>query len=80
MPEVDPTKFCAIIEEIVIRQISAQENQVVDIIRCFGVGFGACHTEFVMTNKGPRLIEINYRNIGDYREFLMVRHARHSVI
>ncbi|MDP1678750.1 MAG: ATP-grasp domain-containing protein [Candidatus Nitrotoga sp.] len=50
---------------------NAQETQVVDIIRCFGVGFGACHTEFVMTDKGPRLIEINYRNIGDYREFLM---------
>ena len=50
---------------------NAQETQVVDIIRSFGVGFGACHTEFVMTDKGPRLIEINYRNIGDYREFLM---------
>ncbi|RJG01672.1 ATP-grasp domain-containing protein [Noviherbaspirillum sedimenti] len=50
---------------------AAQEAQVVDIIRRFGVGFGACHTEFVMTDKGPRLIEINYRNIGDYREFLL---------
>lgn len=50
---------------------SVQENQMVDIIRRFGVGFGACHTEFIMTNQGPRLVEINYRNIGDYREFLM---------
>ena len=50
---------------------AAQETQVVDMIRRFGVGFGACHTEFVMTEKGPRLIEINYRNIGDYREFLL---------
>lgn len=50
---------------------AAQEAQVVDMIRSFGVGFGACHTEFVMTGKGPRLIEINYRNIGDYREFLL---------
>jgi biotin carboxylase len=50
---------------------SAQEAQVLDMIRCFGVGFGACHTEFVLTPKGPRLIEINYRNIGDYREFLL---------
>ena len=48
-----------------------QEAQVVDIIRRFGIGFGACHTEFVMTGSGPRLIEINYRNIGDYREFLL---------
>lgn len=51
--------------------MAGQEAQVVDMIRRFGVGFGACHTEFVMTEKGPRLIEINYRNIGDYREFLL---------
>lgn len=50
---------------------AGQEAQVLDMIRNFGVGFGACHTEFVMTEKGPRLIEINYRNIGDYREFLL---------
>ncbi len=49
----------------------AEETRVLDIIRGFGVGFGACHTEFVMTDTGPRLIEINYRNIGDYREFLL---------
>ncbi len=45
--------------------------KVLDIVRAFGVGFGACHTEFVMSADGPRLIEINYRNIGDYREFLL---------
>jgi biotin carboxylase len=49
----------------------AAEDQVLDIIRRFGIGFGACHTEFVMTATGPRLIEINYRTIGDYREFLL---------
>jgi biotin carboxylase len=48
-----------------------QEAGVIEIIRHFGVGFGACHTEFVMTDSGPRLIEINYRSIGDYREFLL---------
>lgn len=48
-----------------------QESQVVDMIERFGIGFGACHTEFVMGADGPRLIEINYRNIGDYREFLL---------
>ena len=47
------------------------EQQVLEIIRRFGIGFGACHTEFVMTESGPRLIEINYRSIGDYREFLL---------
>ncbi|PTN12401.1 ATP-grasp domain-containing protein [Nitrosomonas aestuarii] len=48
-----------------------QETEVLNIIRNFGIGFGACHTEFVMTGAGPRLIEINYRNIGDYREFML---------
>lgn len=47
------------------------EQQVVDMIRALGVGFGACHTEFVLTESGPRLIEVNYRCIGDYREFLL---------
>lgn len=47
------------------------EAQVLEMIRQFGIGFGACHTEFVMSDSGPRLIEINYRNIGDYREFLL---------
>jgi biotin carboxylase len=50
---------------------AAVEAEVLDIIRRFGVGFGACHTEFVLTPQGPRLIEINYRSIGDYREFLL---------
>jgi biotin carboxylase len=45
--------------------------RVLEIVRAFGVGFGACHAEFVVTPQGPRLIEINYRNIGDYREFLL---------
>jgi biotin carboxylase len=45
--------------------------KVLEIVRAFGIGFGACHTEFVMSAHGPRLIEINYRNIGDYREFLL---------
>lgn len=42
-----------------------------EMVRRFGIGFGACHTEFVLTEAGPRLIEINYRSIGDYREFLL---------
>lgn len=50
---------------------SGPAARVLEIVRAFGVGFGACHTEFVVTPQGPRLIEINYRNIGDYREFLL---------
>lgn len=45
--------------------------EVVRQIVALGVGFGACHTEFVVTSQGPRLIEINYRCIGDRREFLL---------
>ncbi len=45
--------------------------EVCDQIRGFGVGFGACHTEFIATPEGPRLIEINYRCIGDQRDFLL---------
>src|SRR3546814_4263544 len=37
----------------------------------FGVGLGACHSEFVVTPRGPVLVEINYRSIGDNREFLL---------
>nr|WP_255487102.1 ATP-grasp domain-containing protein [Oceanospirillum sediminis] len=42
-------------------------------LKALGVGFGTCHTEFVMTDKGPRLIEVNYRNIGDQSDFLMAQ-------
>lgn len=42
-------------------------------VRAFGVQFGACHTEFVLTANGPRLIEINYRSVGDGRELLLNR-------
>lgn len=37
----------------------------------FGVGLGACHSEFIVTPRGPVLVEINYRSIGDNREFLL---------
>lgn len=40
-------------------------------LKALGVGFGACHTEFIMTKDGPRLIEVNYRNIGDQSDFLI---------
>ncbi|QTP54127.1 siderophore biosynthesis protein [Billgrantia sulfidoxydans] len=46
-------------------------DDVTDQIRRFGIGFGSCHSEFVLTPTGPRLIEINYRTIGDGREFLL---------
>lgn len=30
-----------------------------------------CHSEFIITDSGPVLVEINYRSIGDGREFLI---------
>lgn len=50
---------------------AGQKASVLRQIVTFGVGFGSCHTEFVLTEAGPRLIEINYRTVGDHREFLL---------
>lgn len=46
-------------------------DAVVKQLKTLGVGFGICHTEFVMTGTGPRLIEVNYRMIGDGADFLL---------
>lgn len=50
-------------------------RQAFQQIKAFGIGFGACHSEFVLTEHGPRLVEINYRSIGDGCEFLLDRIA-----
>lgn len=42
-------------------------------VAAFGVNFGVCHSEFILTAQGPVLVEINYRSIGDGREFLLDR-------
>lgn len=49
------------------------ETQALEQVRQFGVGFGVCHSEFIATDNGPVLVEINYRSIGDGREFLLDR-------
>jgi biotin carboxylase len=36
-----------------------------------GIGFGACHTEFVVHEGRARIIEVNYRLIGDHCDFLL---------
>ncbi|WP_245691019.1 ATP-grasp domain-containing protein [Sinosporangium album] len=46
-------------------------EHVLGALRALGVGFGACHTEYVVTESGPRIIEINYRLIGDDCDFLL---------
>ncbi|WP_424893150.1 ATP-grasp domain-containing protein [Streptomyces sp. XH2] len=40
-------------------------EQVLAQLRALGVGFGACHTEYVAQGDRARLIEVNYRAIGD---------------
>lgn len=49
----------------------SQKAEVLRQIQAIGVGFGSCHTEFVLTENGPRLIEINYRTVGDHMEFML---------
>ncbi|MBW3638602.1 MAG: siderophore biosynthesis protein [Actinobacteria bacterium] len=47
------------------------QQQVLDQLAALGVGFGACHTEFVVDRGRARLVEVNYRVIGDSCEFLL---------
>jgi hypothetical protein len=45
---------------------------LLDLLKALGVGFGACHTEFVLQADGrPRVIEVNYRAIGDQCDLLL---------
>ncbi|MCX4187004.1 ATP-grasp domain-containing protein [Methylophaga sp. OBS4] len=55
------------------KQAQQWQTEALDQIRRFGVGFGVCHSEFIATDNGPVLVEINYRSIGDGREFLLDR-------
>jgi len=40
-------------------------------LTALGVGFGACHTEFVLQGGRARLIEVNYRLIGDRMDLIL---------
>lgn len=51
-------------------ELDGQEH-VRRALEALGVGFGACHTEYVLTARGPRIIEVNYRVIGDHCDFLL---------
>lgn len=45
--------------------------QVLAQLDALGIGFGACHTEFVVHEGRARIIEVNYRLIGDHCDFLL---------
>lgn len=51
----------------------AQRAGALAQVAAFGVNFGVCHSEFILTAQGPVMVEINYRSIGDGREFLLDR-------
>ncbi|MFE0043310.1 ATP-grasp domain-containing protein [Streptomyces albireticuli] len=46
-------------------------DRVLDQLRALGVGFGACHTEYVAQGDRARLVEVNYRAIGDQCDLLL---------
>ncbi|MFJ6567926.1 acetyl-CoA carboxylase biotin carboxylase subunit family protein [Streptomyces sp. NPDC091292] len=47
-------------------------TQVLGQLAALGVGFGACHTEFVVDATGrARIVEVNYRAIGDQCDLLL---------
>ncbi|MFI6535225.1 siderophore biosynthesis protein [Nonomuraea sp. NPDC050547] len=46
-------------------------EHVLAALAALGAGFGACHTEYVLTPAGPRIVEVNYRVIGDHCDFLL---------
>lgn len=58
--------FVAAHPESVVAQVLAQ-------LDALGVGFGACHTEFVVHEGRARLIEVNYRVIGDQCDLLLAQ-------
>lgn len=56
--------FVAAHPEAVVTQVLAQ-------LDALSVGFGACHTEFVVHEGRARIIEVNYRAIGDQCDLLL---------
>jgi biotin carboxylase len=46
-------------------------SPVLGQLDALGVGFGACHTEFVVQDGRARIIEVNYRAIGDQCDLLL---------
>ncbi|MFE7133205.1 acetyl-CoA carboxylase biotin carboxylase subunit family protein [Streptomyces sp. NPDC057638] len=46
-------------------------TEILDRLATLGVGFGACHTEFVVHEGRARIIEVNYRAIGDQCDLLL---------
>jgi len=50
---------------------AAVRDDVLRQLHALGVGFGACHTEFVRQGDRARLVEVNYRIIGDHCDLML---------
>ncbi|MFD4231577.1 acetyl-CoA carboxylase biotin carboxylase subunit family protein [Streptomyces sp. NPDC058545] len=48
-------------------------DQVLAQLDALGIGFGACHTEFMVHEGRARIIEVNYRAIGDQCDLLLAQ-------
>jgi biotin carboxylase len=46
-------------------------DYVLGALGALGVTFGACHTEYVEGSRGPAVIEVNDRLIGDHCDFVL---------
>ncbi|MFJ2188209.1 acetyl-CoA carboxylase biotin carboxylase subunit family protein [Kitasatospora sp. NPDC087861] len=67
-----PPDFIEEVLEFVPARPAAVVEQVLAQLDALGVGLGACHTEFVVQPDGrARIIEVNYRAIGDQCDLML---------
>ncbi|MFF0409220.1 acetyl-CoA carboxylase biotin carboxylase subunit family protein [Kitasatospora sp. NPDC004745] len=67
-----PPDFIEEVLEFVPAHPTAVVGQVLAQLDAIGVGLGACHTEFVVQPDGrARIIEVNYRAIGDQCDLML---------
>ncbi|MFI5643675.1 acetyl-CoA carboxylase biotin carboxylase subunit family protein [Kitasatospora sp. NPDC051705] len=67
-----PPDFIEEVLEFVPAHPAAVVGQVLAQLDAIGVGLGACHTEFVVQPDGrARIIEVNYRAIGDQCDLML---------
>ncbi|MFC5663384.1 acetyl-CoA carboxylase biotin carboxylase subunit family protein [Kitasatospora misakiensis] len=67
-----PPDFIEEVLEFVPAHPPAVVGQVLAQLDALGVGLGACHTEFVVQPDGrARIIEVNYRAIGDQCDLML---------
>ncbi len=69
-----PPYFVEEMLEFVPAYPQAVLDQLLAQLDAIGIGLGACHTEFVLQADGrARLVEVNYRAIGDQCDLMLAR-------